>query len=190
MNNKKIYFLEGLPKSGKTKLLENFKKNGVKVIPEIINPKVLPKHHNKSDQTFFINNDNKKIEIAKKSHSNIIIIDRSPLSTLFFNLARVLIDKKADLFPVLKWFINKFAKKFKEDPSYYFLYIDIAPELSLKRQNKHINIKDPWSNFKCLEFIRNLYLFVGENYIKNFEIIDDNNVDIIFKKIISQFNKK
>lgn len=186
---KEIYFLEGLPGSGKSMLLEELKRKGSKIIREVIDSKELSENHNKPDQAFFFRNDERKLEMAEKM-SSTVIIDRSPLSTLLFNLAKFSIDKNLNPAQALEWYADKFDGKFRNNSVYHFFFIDITPEISMKRRGARANKKDPWNNLKSLKFIRDFYLVFGENYIKNFEVINgDNDLEIILKQIASKINK-
>lgn len=187
---KRIYFLEGLPGSGKTIILEKLKKKGSKIIREVIDSEELSKRHNKPDQTFFFRNDEKKLKMAEKM-GGTVIIDRSPLSTLLFNLAKFSVDQNFNPTRAFKWYADKFGRKFRNNSVYHFFFIDITPGLSMKRRSMRENKKDPWVNLKSLKFIRNFYLVFGENYIKNFKVINgDNDLEVILRQISSKINKK
>jgi len=151
----RIFFLEGLPGSGKTSIIQHLK-TSYHVVEEVLNKSQLARCHNKRHQDFFFANDERKIAKAKQA-SGVVLIDRSPLSTLYFNLAKFVFNFNYNPGDVLNWFACQIKPEF-ESGDFRFIFLDISPGLALKRKSRKETKNDPWANRQALEMIRNMYL--------------------------------
>lgn len=157
------FFLEGLPGSGKTSLSEVLKKELVS-IDEILTPEKMTQYHNTQRQNYFLSNDESKINYALESNKSCFI-DRGPLSTLFFNLCKFIVDDNHSPEKVLSWYVNKISPiVLSKDKKFRFIVIDISPEVSLSRKNRQIDEKDPWVDPISLRLIREMYLTFAQKH--------------------------
>jgi len=149
-NNKSI-ILEGLPGTGKSTLGGLFREEGVFIIPEII----LKKSNTKEEGEFFyFRNDLEKIKKSKEL-GEISIIERSHVSTLAHNYARLIIEGNKEYFNILKMYAeNKISNNINPD---LYIYIDIDTETSLIRKNRPVRDDDIWTQKKYLEIISDYY---------------------------------
>lgn len=185
--NKTIFYLEGLPGCGKTTTLNNLSDIYFSV-PEIAIPEDVSIFHNGSDQTYFLRNDETKYDIANLN-DKISIVDRSPLSTLFFNLAKQKLSSNHKMKPILDWFEMK-VKPNITNKHCKFILMDISPELSLKRKNRQINKADPWANPQSLSEIREMFLDWSRKNKKQFTVIDGSlNYDLILDLVHNELKK-
>ncbi len=168
-NGTLIFYLEGLPGCGKTSILELMSKNYL-ICPEIIIQENISKFHNLSNQSFFLENDEQKQRIAEKSNATIIV-DRSPLSTFFFNLAKHTIDNNHYIDQITKWFNETIRPKIMK-PNCHFIVLDIPAKLSLIRKNRNVNMSDPWANPITLALIRKMYIEQSTRYPSKFILIN------------------
>jgi len=167
----KIFFLEGLPGTGKSTIIEGLSKK-YHTISEVMNKEMLAKKHNTPDQEFFLINDEQKLTISK-NYPGVTIIDRSPLSTVYFNIAKFLLDVNHPILNVILWFQDKILPVlFGENSRYVVLYIDIDPKESLSRKNAEENVCDPWRNLRTLEMIRTFYLMLHDRFPNQVILID------------------
>ncbi len=165
----KIIYLEGLPGCGKTSTLEKLSTEYT-TLPEIFINGDVKEFHNLPSQTFFLKNDEQKQEKAEASKTTVII-DRSPLSTLFFNLAKHEIDPSHNSSSVIQWFNSNIEPKISNNAC-NFILIDIPSELSLKRKNRDVNLNDPWANPYTLELIRMMFIERSKAYPSQFIVLD------------------
>jgi len=174
----KIFALEGLSMSGKTALCKKLEKKGIKVFYEI-------KGRNKkknflSNQINYLKENIKIIKKAKR-FNNIVLLDRSILSTLSYTYSISKIKNK-DYYKI-------FTKKYKTELKKYipdrYIYIKISPKVSLyRRKNKNKSNKFIWSN---REIIKHIYEYYNLYAYKNRSVYTINgnlSQNIIFKKII------
>ena len=184
MKAKQLYFLEGLPSAGKTSVKHKLLENGFLAIPEICKPEELHSHHNKTNQDFFLINDEVKVNLAENS-TGTVIIDRSPLSTLFFNLAKL--EPNSDAFQkVLDWYKITFQEKFSTNEQYGFIIMDVSPVTSLKRKNEPVNPNDPWRSPDSLKLIRQMYLHYCLKWLKNVHVV---NAEGTFDEVYMEVKK-
>jgi len=175
-----IFVFEGLPGSGKTtisKILE--KEEGFFRVGEMLDDEgkeLCPSDVGGFSQTFFLKSDKIKLDCAMNYKNNNIIIDRSPLSTIAYNLCLNKKFEETKLMENLKLLLKKYS-----DNSMYF-YIKISPKLSIQRKKKKPNAKDLWSLNKHLVKTEKIY----DKYL-----IDKKNVLIINgkEKISEVYNR-
>lgn len=101
---KRIIFIEGLPNVGKTTLVAALKNRGFASVPELPESiATLGAATRNDDQKVYMQNDMEKFRLAKAEHG-MTLVDRGPLSTLAYNMARHALDKNYDVTPVVDWF--------------------------------------------------------------------------------------
>lgn len=171
-----IYFLEGLPGAGKTSALAEFANDpSILTIEEVLKRDELEKWHNQSRQDYFLENDIKKLELATESLIKVVS-DRSPISTLVFNLQKEILDGHEAVW-VIDWFETEVLPVLKRH-RVKFLFLDVEPDRGMKRKRYVEDSKDPWSNTDSLTRARQLYLDIFNKYQLNYKIIDSNtNID-------------
>lgn len=187
MSNKKLIVLEGLPGSGKTKLFRRSKKHFRQIlhIPELTTP-VQPLSDVSADNSF-MKNDEKKYDLFAQADRDCVM-DRGYASTLCWGY--VLITKGMDNnYPErLEWFNDNVNKTLFRPAAYIFL--DIVPELSLKRTTLPLGKNLAWSTEADLvtarEFYKNFFSIL-EPTIPKFILdgsSDANDIFAQFSKII------
>ncbi|SRR5258706_3746579 len=164
-----VVYLEGLPGCGKTSTLEKLSTDYI-TLPEIFINGDVAEFHNLPIQTFFLKNDEQKLEKSEISEKTVIV-DRSPLSTLFFNKAKHEVDPSHDSESIIEWFNNVIEPKISSS-NCHFILIDIPANLSLKRKNREVNLNDPWANPSTLELIRKMFIERSKAYPSQFVVLD------------------
>jgi len=168
---KRIFFIEGLPGAGKTSLLSALSTK-YQVISEVLDRDHLSEKHNKTEQDFFMLNDERKLSEGQQA-TGTCFIDRSPLSTVFFNIAKFSLDIDHPISAVLSWYENIIHPiVFNLASPFRLVYLDIDPKESLARkQSKEIK-NDPWRNLQSLYQIRNLYVSLSKRYPNQIFFVD------------------
>jgi len=168
---KRIFFVEGIPGAGKTSLLSalSFK---YQVIPEVLDNDQLLVKHNKSEQGFFLLNDERKLRMGEQAISTCFI-DRSPFSTVFFNVAKFSLDIDHPISAVLSWYEKRVRPIiFNPASSFRLIYLDIDPKESLARKRSEEIQDDPWRDLQSLYQIRSLYLSLSKKYSNQVCFVD------------------
>lgn len=160
---KRIFLIEGLPGVGKTSLLSALSSK-YQVIPEVLDTDQLSEKHNKAEQDFFLVNDERKLRMGEQAIGTCFI-DRSPLSTVFFNIAKFSTDIDHPIASILTWY-EKMIRPVIFNPNSVFrlIYLDIDPKESLARRRLEEIQNDPWRNLQSLYQIRNLYVSLSKRY--------------------------
>jgi len=155
-----IIILEGLPKVGKTTLINYIKElniDGIYTVDElIINTKEL-------DQDTFINNDTHKIN---KYNEGLIVIDKGPISTLSYNEMLYYLNNNKDLYRVRKWF-NEVAIPFYKRDDVYTIYLK-----SNKKRFRERGINKPHGSINNQNIMQEITINNIKKYCKNYEIIN------------------
>ncbi len=179
---KKI-FLEGIPCSGKSYLLQYLSKEGNDCIEEVVvDLNKLKKSHNKSDQRIFMENEDIKKSMAA-SNKKDVFIDRSPISVLAYNICKNKLDNKHDYSEVLFWYLDKYYKDFMENDNCYFVYLRNKDYLK-----KTDFSKDPYGNSENLKALSEVYESLMPILVKKLLIIEDKYKDNNIKEIIEFIN--
>ena len=168
---KRIFFVEGLPGAGKTSLLSALSTK-YQVISEVLDKNQLSEKHNKTEQDFFLLNDERKLSKGEQTTSTCFI-DRGPLSTLFFNIAKFSLDIDHPISTVLSWYENKIRPIiFNPASPFRLIYLDIEPKESLTRKQSEEIKNDPWRNLQSLYQIRSLYMSLSKRYPNHVYFVD------------------
>lgn len=176
---KKVIFLEGLPGVGKTTIVRSIKKlniDNVHVVDEIIN-KVEEK--TPINQISYFQNDEMKLA---KYEKGLIIIDRGPISTLSYNMARSEIDKTFDAREAKEWF--KQFIEILEDAHNQILY------LTTNKKSYYIpfnNDMDPYGSINNQQVLEQITIANCKKYAKKVTIKEyhKENMEEIINEIIS-----
>ena len=153
---KKIYFLEGMPKVGKTTIINKLRNecSNINIVDELL----LNDYNN---QDSFIQNDIKKINMYK---DGIIVIDRGLISTLSYNETKMIIDKNFKEYPkVLKWF--KKNKYIYESNNVKTIYLK-----SNNYQLRYSNKLDPYGSYENQKLLEKITIKNIKKYCQNYEI--------------------
>ena len=157
---KKIIFLEGLPNVGKTTIIQNIKKLGLKniyTVDEVIN------NDTKQERTeYYLKNDELKLDCYD---DGIIVIDRGMISTISYEQAKHIINPTYNCDKANIWF-NDIKKLYDKD------YVKV---LYLKRSNGSIFLpyednNDPYGSVENQKLLESISLFNIKKYVKNYEI--------------------
>lgn len=161
---KKIIFLEGLPGVGKTTIInciQSKKMDNIRTVDEIVDYNIF-ENLNSSDQKNYIKNDDIKIN---KYNEGLIIIDRGPISTLAYNMARSELDLTFSSKEVEEWFEN--VKK---------IYDDSTEVIYLKNSDSYYtpyeNVLDPYGSVENQKRLQEITLDVIKKHAKNYKIIE------------------
>lgn len=113
---RKIFILEGLPGVGKSTLVTLLRAKGVVCIDEV-SPEYMrrAKRGNEVAQAVFIDNDEQKVDKALTSTAATIVMDRGPISTLAYNLAKHKLVKSDEFMPVVTWFAQSMQSFYERD---------------------------------------------------------------------------
>lgn len=176
---KKIFFLEGLPGVGKSTIINyiaNLNKDNIHTVNEII---VNIEDKTPIEQDLFIMNDNLKIN---KYDEGIIIIDRGPISTLTYNIARDELEEKFSSKQVIDWF-NTIKDIFNQDNVFIYYLTTNGKEYYLPYNNE----MDPNGSIKNQKRVEEVALYNIKKYSKNYKIIQYNkqNMEDIINEIIN-----
>lgn len=178
--SKKIIILEGLPKSGKTSIINYLSSKGVDTVSEIcINDNDTVIHGDVDSQYFFIKNDDCKIKKCYNNSSILVVVDRGPVSTLAYNLTKFGLDKKHNFFEVLDWFNSINIRKFYNNASVIYL--------RGRRKATVANINDPYGSLANLNKLENITLGLLKAFNIKHKIIDydcESNND--FKRVVDE----
>lgn len=173
-----VIYLEGLPGSGKSSLVNKLiKQDSSKYVsvPEVIEEKKLVEKHNTFEQDFFLKNDSVKYEMAMKiiGKKHNVVIDRSPLSTYIFNILK---SKKLQQ-PISKIIEDWFQELWPRVSSgSLFVYLKVNPNMSLIRKARLSDNNDPWANIHDLDEADKLYLkYLSLLPQKNVLYVDSDN---------------
>lgn len=179
---RKIVILEGLPGVGKTTIIKEIegKYKNIHVVHEIINGEM--PNYEQSNQFWFMENDDKKME---SHHEGIIIIDRGPISTLSYNQTRVITDKNFDF-------------NVKEIMAWFGKYIDLLNSmdvnvfyLSNNQENFSITLPiptDPFGSEENQKLLEEITLYNCRKYVRNFTLREYHKNDL--EKVINEIIDK
>lgn len=180
---KRIIFIDGLPGVGKSTLIEHIKaKNivGVLAVEEIINPKIKNNINTPNAQDIYLENDLMKIN---KYDVGFIIIDRSPVSTIAYNLTRKALDKSFNNINPASW--QKIFGKFFQDSEVMVYYLKNPDEYFCPYDNP----KDPYGSVENQKLLEQATLKVLRNSVKNYKLVEYHKSDMkeLANEIINQF---
>ncbi len=178
----KIIFFEGLPKVGKTTLI-NYIKN--KNLPDVFVADELTtkKSRLESSNTFdFMENDVAKINSVK---SGLLFIDRGPISTLSYNQTKMIVDENYDfdIRKLKKWFA-KFTSFFQQDNVFVYLLKD--QNYRFREGETPTNPHGTLENQKLMEQIT---FYNSKKYVKNLIVKEYsyNKMEKFADEIINKF---
>lgn len=180
---RKIVILEGLPKVGKSTLLQKIKSknlDNVYTVDELFIQRAIQKEATTLD---FMANDDAKLACEK---DGLWIVDRGPISTLSFNETKYIVDKDFffDLNLVKEWFLKwiPFLQSdnvvvyylIGEEQSYQLRYNDsTCPHGTVENQK----LMEAISLYNCRKYVKNLTI---KQY--KYEMLDE-----VANEIISKF---
>lgn len=170
-----IVVLDGMPGSGKTNHISNFKLhfgNLIKFFPESHHPKSIS---DEMTSVWYIKEERRKAQVSKRD-GGVYILDRGYVSVVAFMKST---DQKKIIDRV---FIKKYL--YKPDITYFF---DISPTLSLKRR-KHFKDRKMfalWFDYKFLTKFRKNFRKTIRLYGKKIVIIGNEK----FEKVQSDIEK-
>lgn len=156
----KIIIFEGLPKVGKTTLLnyiKNKKLANLVIAEELITQKAKAESSNTFD---FMENDVVKINFAKEG---LLLIDRGPISTLSYNQTKIIVDENYD-FDIRKlrnWF-NSFVPFFQQDNVFVYL---LTQEDYRLRENEVLS--SPHGTIENQKLMEQITFYNCKKYVKN-----------------------
>ena len=168
---KKMVFLEGLQGVGKSTIIntiKNLNKKGTFTVDEIINEELLNDPLLENSEESWIKNDEQKIN---KHQYGLIIIDRGPISTLSFNMAKSLIDKNFNPKPVIDWFYR--IKNIFNDENTRVLHLTNSNNNYFIRKSDELDPNGSVINQKLLESIS---IYNCEKHVKNYSVLKYDNL--------------
>lgn len=180
---KRIIFIDGLPGVGKTTLIKHIKaKNivGVLAVDEIINPKIKDNVNTPLKQDIYVENDLMKIN---KYDEGFILIDRSPISTIAYNLTRKTLDRNFKNINPLSW--QKIFGKFFKDDEVMVYYLKNPDSYYIPYDNP----KDPYGSEENQKLLEQATLKVLKKSVKNYKLVEYHTKDMkeLANEIINQF---
>lgn len=180
---KKIIFIDGLPGVGKTTLVNHIRaKNivGVLSVEEIVNPKIKNNVNTKDGQDIYLENDVMKIN---KYDEGFIVIDRSPISTIAYNLTRKALDKSFTNINPVAW--QKLFSKFFQDEDVMVYYLQNPDNYYCPYKDP----KDPYGSVENQKLLEQAALKVLKKSVKNYKLVEYHKKDMkeLANEIINQF---
>lgn len=193
MRKNKIIYIEGIPASGKSTLIESLSSKynkDIDIIPEYINIDQGKKAEVSHDPDYFKKNDVIKWLMAAKSKKKLIFVDRGHLSTVIYNLAEFKISKKIESLKIIDWYFETILKN-NYLPDYYVL-LETKPAVSLKRRTKLMGLHNIWEHEDALGLANEYYIRLIRSYETKSKLLiiktDFLSIDRIEQKIIEYFN--
>lgn len=170
---KKIYFLEGMPKIGKTTIINKLKNEypSINVVDELLFDEY-------KDQESFMKNDIQKLNMYNEG---IIVVDRGLISTLSYNETKMKIDNKfREYSKVLDWF-NKYK---------YIYESDNVKTIYLKGNNFQLRYHDeldPYGTYENQKLLEETTIKNIKKYCKNYAIrnYSYNQIDEVIYEIVN-----
>jgi len=195
MKNNTVVYVEGIPASGKTtiinRLLGKFNRL-IDIVPEYVDSREGKRAEITHDPNYFIKNDEAKWQLSQESNKKFVFVDRGHLSTVIYNLVEVRIKKNIDRLKILDWYFDSILGK-NRLPSYYIL-LQADPLISLKRREKFFVSHNIWDYQESLEFANDYYIKFLESYETTVPklIIQANKLSLnqIEDKIVEHFDLK
>ena len=178
---KNIVFLEGLPKVGKTSLLNFIKEKKLKNV--FVADELLTERSKEEDATTsdFMINDIEKINF---SEDGLLLIDRGPISTLSFNQTKMITDLNYnfDLRELNKWF-NKLKSFYQQDN--VFVYLLRQKEYRIREPSNEC----PHGTIENQKIMEAITLYNCKKYVKNLIIKDFSydKIEQVANEIIDKF---
>ena len=145
-----IVAIEGLPGAGKTTLVKHLshKCRGSLVISELV---IWPKDKN-IDEDFFVKNDYEKFRIIENQDvdKTLILLDRSYLSTLVYNLALSNIPRKINSIKTFQCYLLKQSIFYPD----LIVFLNINERISLQRSSYSHSDKIYFDNWEKEDFLK------------------------------------
>lgn len=150
---------------GKTTLVGLLRAKGVECIDEV-SPENRRQASNgeAASQIVFMNNDRQKTEKALATTSGTIVMDRGPISTLAYNIAKHKLVKDYDFMPVVTWF-EQSMRMFYERNDVHVIY--------LQGNNKipYDDATDPYGTKANQKLLESISLQLVQLFAKNVTIL-------------------
>lgn len=149
MSKNKVVYIEGLPGSGKSTLIERLSLRfpDLHTIGEYIDTTNSVDALNDGDETFFVRNDENKYKTARLK-AGLCIVDRGHLSTILYNKAYEKIKGQLPV-DVDRWYSDKILAGNMLPDAY--IHLDTVPATSLARRAKS-DWDNMWDYEEALEF--------------------------------------
>lgn len=159
---KKVVFLEGLPGVGKTTIVRTIRSMNIPYVHVV--DEIVLKIDDKTpiNQKDFILNDKLKLTMYEEG---IIIIDRGPISTLSYNMARSKIDSRFNSLDVIKWFETIKSMLYASNVRAIYL-TNMGESYYIPFEND----MDPYGSIVNQKILELITLSNCEKYMRNFEI--------------------
>lgn len=187
MKESMIVYIEGIPAGGKTTTLNRLSKkfpDRLSIVSEYVNSEEA-----QSDQSWFMRNDEMKLEMAKGSKKEFVFVDRGHLSTVIYSLAEARIKGDNDGLKVFDWYFGTILPR-KQLPDYY-IFLRTNPELSLKRRAHLLTKDNMWDYQEALELANNSYPAFMNKYEQTIPLLtihtDQLTLDQLEEQFISHF---
>ena len=176
-----MVFLEGLQGVGKSTIINTIKNLNIPntfTVDEVINEDLINDPLAEISEESWIKNDELKIN---KYQNGLIVIDRGPISTLSFNMAKSLIDENFNPKPVIDWFYR--IKNIFNDNNVKVLHLTDCNNNFFLRKIDDLDPNGSVINQKLLESIS---IYNCEKHVKNFSIIkyDKSKIKELLNEII------
>lgn len=167
---RKIVFLEGLPGVGKTTIVNTIKRMNIPNVFVVDEIAIYISEKTPINQESFVRNDEIKLSLFDEG---IIIIDRGPISTLSYNMARSIIDKEFDSSKVINWFNGIKDSLYHDNISVVYLK-NFGDDYYLPFEN----VMDPYGSVDNQKLLEQVTILNCRRYLKNFRIREYHKKDM------------
>lgn len=158
-----VVYIEGLPGGGKTTLVHQTAELYPTIfdaIPEYIDRQAGNKASERTDQAYFLKNDEAKYRQARNS-DKISLVDRGHLSTVLYCKAFEMIIGQR-LIDVDDWYVNHIlAKGMLPD---LYVHLIVAPRTTFARRPKTLTWNNMWDYEVALNFARTQFMKYVQEY--------------------------